>query len=169
MWNVFHTDWGWSAYQENGGLLQQVILPFKASKGEFLLYSGLPPADVRVLEPPLAGLAGQIRAYFSGKIVTTWQAVPDLARFTPFARNVLEHTAAIAYGETITYGELAVKAGSPHAARAVGGVMASNPVPLVIPCHRVVAARGLAGFSAPGGIAYKQALLNLEKGALRTK
>ena len=66
-------------------------------------------------------------------------------------------------GHTVTYGELATRSGTPGAARAVGSVMARNRVPVVIPCHRVVAAGGMGGFSAPNGLQLKQRMLNLEK------
>ena len=69
---------------------------------------------------------------------------------------------AIPRGETLTYGQLAAKAGYPGAARAVGQVMARNCLPLLIPCHRVVGSNGLHGFSAPGGLATKQRLLEIE-------
>jgi methylated-DNA-[protein]-cysteine S-methyltransferase len=77
---------------------------------------------------------------------------------TPFARAVWQATAAIPYGETRTYGELARAAGSPGAARAVGGAMAKNPLPLVIPCHRVVGAGGRIGGFSPG-VSLKRCLL----------
>jgi methylated-DNA-[protein]-cysteine S-methyltransferase len=66
-------------------------------------------------------------------------------------------------GETVTYAELGRRAGHPRAARAVGGAVARNPLPIVVPCHRVVAAGGGAGgFSAPGGVATKARLLAAE-------
>ena len=85
---------------------------------------------------------------------------------SPFQRRVIDACRAISRGETRTYGELARVAGSPGAARAVGSVMATNRVPLIVPCHRVVAANGgLGGFSAPQGIAMKKRLLRLEQAA----
>lgn len=85
---------------------------------------------------------------------------------TEFQQNVLLATRAIAFGETVSYGELAERVGSPRAARAVGTVMASNQIPIIVPCHRVVGARGtLTGFSAPRGIHLKQQLLELERTA----
>ncbi|MGH6808763.1 MAG: methylated-DNA--[protein]-cysteine S-methyltransferase, partial [Ensifer adhaerens] len=67
------------------------------------------------------------------------------------------------YGETVAYGELAVMAGRPGAARAVGSAMATCPVPILIPCHRVLAAGGkVGGFSAPGGSTSKIRMLELE-------
>lgn len=87
----------------------------------------------------------------------------DLDEVTPFQRAVLEAIFRIPAGETMTYGEVAAAAGKPGAARAVGNVMAMNPVPLILPCHRVVAADGLGGFT--GGLEIKRKLLRLE-GAL---
>lgn len=81
----------------------------------------------------------------------------------PFARAVLTACRQIAYGTTISYAELAQRAGNPRAARAVGNVMATNRWPIVVPCHRVVRADGsLGGYSAALGIRYKQSLLDLE-------
>lgn len=82
---------------------------------------------------------------------------------TSFQCRVLAACRAIPRGETRTYGELAHGVGSPRAARAVGQVMATNRVPLVVPCHRVVAAGGkMGGFSAPRGVTMKRRLLELE-------
>ena len=83
---------------------------------------------------------------------------------TTFQSRVLHATHAIPFGETVTYASLALKAGSPRAARAVGSVMSKNKIPLLIPCHRVVAAGGrLGGFSAPDGTNTKRRLLEMEK------
>jgi O-6-methylguanine DNA methyltransferase len=82
---------------------------------------------------------------------------------TPFQRNVLKAIRKIPAGETMTYGDVAKAAGKPGAARAVGNVMARNPIPLILPCHRVVASNGLGGFT--GGLDVKRKLLKLE-GAL---
>jgi methylated-DNA-[protein]-cysteine S-methyltransferase len=90
----------------------------------------------------------------------------DLSGCSPFFRKVYEITRTIPPGETLSYGELAALAGNPHAARAVGQAMARNPFPLLVPCHRVLAAGGGAGgFSAPGGVGTKFRLLRIE-GAL---
>ena len=81
----------------------------------------------------------------------------------PFDRAVYRAARAIGPGETATYGELADRIGSPGQAREVGGAMARNRFPLIVPCHRVVAAGGrLGGFSAPGGPALKRRLLAIE-------
>jgi len=86
----------------------------------------------------------------------------DLSDAPPFHAKVLRSACAIPYGGTLTYGQLAARASSPRAARAVGQAMATNPVPLVVPCHRVVAAGGLGGYG--GGLDLKRRLLDLEGG-----
>jgi methylated-DNA-[protein]-cysteine S-methyltransferase len=87
-----------------------------------------------------------------------------VAALSPFQRLVLEELARVPYGETATYGGLAARVGRPRAARAVGGALNRNPIPIVLPCHRVVGAGGsLVGYA--GGLERKQALLALE-GAL---
>jgi methylated-DNA-[protein]-cysteine S-methyltransferase len=82
---------------------------------------------------------------------------------TAFGKRVVAALRRIGYGKRISYGELAEKAGAPGAARAVGTVMSHNRVPLIVPCHRVIAAGGkLGGFSAPQGLSLKRRLLELE-------
>ena len=83
---------------------------------------------------------------------------------TDWSREVIAHCRQILPGHTMTYRELATKAGRPRAARAVGNVMRRNPWPLVVPCHRVIGSSGqLTGYSAPDGIARKARLLELER------
>ena len=83
----------------------------------------------------------------------------------PFAAKVARQCREIPYGQTLSYGELAAKAGSSNAARAVGNTMACNRLPLIIPCHRVLASGGaIGGYSAAGGLTLKQRLLDLETG-----
>jgi len=87
----------------------------------------------------------------------------DLSSRTAFQRRVISVVRRIKFGTTKTYGEIAADAGAPRAARAVGTVMASNQTPIVVPCHRVVAAGGrLGGFSAPNGVNLKLRMLELE-------
>ena len=88
----------------------------------------------------------------------------DLRLLADFNRRVLDELARVPYGEVVTYGELAARAARPRAARAVGTVMNRNPLPIVLPCHRVIGANGkLVGYG--GGLDRKEALLRLE-GAL---
>ena len=85
----------------------------------------------------------------------------DRRLMTPFAREVLAATARVGFGHLATYGEIASRIGRPKAARAVGAALGSNPIPIVVPCHRVVGAGGrLTGYA--GGLPRKEALLRLE-------
>jgi methylated-DNA-[protein]-cysteine S-methyltransferase len=103
--------------------------------------------------------------YSDGEPVSFDDLPVALDHLSPFQRRVAAACRAIPRGRTRTYGELAAKAGAPGAARAVGQVMAGNRTPLVVPCHRVVAAGGgLGGFSAPQGLALKRQLLAMESG-----
>lgn len=107
--------------------------------------------------------AGKLQRYFNGECIDFSDIQVDLAGLPPFRVKVLNAIRSLRYGEICSYGRLAVLCDSPHAARAVGGALASNPIPVIIPCHRVVAADGrLTGYSAPGGEITKCALLKME-------
>lgn len=107
--------------------------------------------------------AGMLSAYFRGESVSFAELPVELGAVTPFRARVLELIRAIGPGEVKSYGEVAAMSGKPGAARAIGGAMASNPVPVIVPCHRVVAGDGrLTGFSATGGISVKKELLIME-------
>lgn len=110
-------------------------------------------------------LREQCEAFANGKKVKFPKVPLDRDRpLTEFQQRVVDIVRAIPPGETLTYGQVAELAGSPGAARAVGSVMAKNPVPIVIPCHRVVGSSGcLGGFSAPGGVETKRKLLEAEQ------
>ncbi len=84
----------------------------------------------------------------------------DLRHLPPFTERVLRALLRVPLGSIITYGQLAAKAGSPHAARAVGGAVGRNPIPVIVPCHRVVASNGIGGFGL--GLECKRVLLALE-------
>ena len=137
--------------------------------------AGLRAADWRLaagaasLEPDatVQAVIAQLREYFAGER-QSFDVPLDLAPMSPYSRAVLDAMATIGYGETITYGELARRSGTGLPPRAIGSIMGANPVPILIPCHRVVAADGLGGFSGgePGQeLATKRWLLELE-GAL---
>ena len=118
-----------------------------------------PDAEVREAWAPNREVVVQIREYLEGK--RDGFTLPLDLRGTPFQRAVWEALRAVPYGETRTYGELARAAGHPSAVRAVGAANGANPVPLVVPCHRVVASGGrLGGYG--GGLGLKRRLLALE-------
>ena len=110
---------------------------------------------------------GQLREYFAGQR-REFDLPLDLVGLEPVTEAVLRTLLTVGYGETITYGELATRSGTGVPARAIGSIMAANPLPLIIPCHRVVASDGLGGYSGgePGhGLETKRWLLENE-GAL---
>ena len=103
----------------------------------------------------------QLKEYFAGE--RTWFDLKLAPEGTEFQRQVWKALRRIPYGKTISYGELADRIGNPKAVRAVGGANGKNPIPIVIPCHRVIGADGsLTGFG--GGLETKVALLSLETG-----
>jgi len=108
---------------------------------------------------PFESVAGGIRSYFTGTPGPIRAAVQPLM-ITPFTLEVHRILARIPHGATLRYGEVAEIMGKPGAARAVGSACGRNPVLLVVPCHRVVAANGLGGFGA--GLDIKKTLLRLE-------
>jgi len=109
-------------------------------------------------------LASRLADFAAGRQVEFENVPLELTHLTNFRRRVVEACRRIPFGETVTYSQLAVRAGSPRAARAVGTTMAQNRFPIVVPCHRVVGADGaLRGYSAPRGIVLKQRLLSLER------
>jgi methylated-DNA-[protein]-cysteine S-methyltransferase len=116
----------------------------------------------RVLRAPvrLDPAAREIEEYFAGRR-TRFELPLDLRLSTGFRRLVLTQLPGIAYGTTASYAAMAVAAGSPRAVRAVGTACATNPLPVVVPCHRVVRSDGTLG-NYVGGTAAKQALLTLE-------
>ena len=112
-------------------------------------------------------LRSLFEAYADGEVVNFDSIEIRLPEMTSFRRQVVEATRSIGYGQTVSYGELALQAGHPGAARAVGTVMSSNRFPILIPCHRVLAAGGkLGGYTSPAGIRLKQRLLELEARAI---
>ncbi len=106
--------------------------------------------------------AAQLNEYFAG-VRQVFDLPVSFGRQTPFARQILGCLAGVPYGELLTYGALAALCDRPKAARAVGRVMAANPIPIIVPCHRVVGATGkMTGYSGGDGIPTKKWLLAFE-------
>ncbi|MBK8992594.1 MAG: methylated-DNA--[protein]-cysteine S-methyltransferase [Gammaproteobacteria bacterium] len=113
--------------------------------------------------PAIAAAITRIVALLAGARDDLRDLVLDLDDIPEFHRRVFATARAIAPGNTVTYGELARRLGTPGAARAVGQALGANPFPIVVPCHRIVAADGsLGGFSAPGGARTKRRMLQIE-------
>ena len=139
----------------------------------------LPERDVSATERRLAaratpGLADEdvpwvawavvaLQRYFAGRPVDFSGISLDVSACSPFHQRIYEALRGVPFGQTTTYGALAAEVGAPDAARAIGQAMGRNPIPVIIPCHRVLASGGkIGGFSAPGGATTKEKLLTLE-------
>jgi methylated-DNA-[protein]-cysteine S-methyltransferase len=135
---------------------------------DHVAFATTPERRVRNARSRAGRVAQQLDDYFAGRrtrldgdVDLGATALSDLQR-----RILLTVRAEVPYGETATYGEVAELVGRPGAARAVGTAMARNPVPLFVPCHRVVAANGIGGYGGgAAGVALKRALLDLESRA----
>jgi len=164
----------WRIYLSRRGIVKIILPPSPPSDGRLFKWSWIaeqrgsaltagqrPAVPVREDEVPhtLHRLMVQIKQYFSGE--RSRLIVPYvLQEGTPFMRKVWECMRRIPFGDTSAYEDIAASAGSPRACRAVGNACAANPLPLIVPCHRVVGKRGLGGFSA--GTKWKAFLLSIE-------
>lgn len=156
---------GWIGISGNKKGLRMLVLPERKKEDVFeqltkYFRSGnqLIPANEN-----FSLLVEKIKNYFNGQPVHFDKQRINLSGYTSFQKNVLLKTRKIPYGETRTYRWLAEQSGYSRAYRATGGVMSINPLPLIIPCHRVLGSQGkLTGFSATGGLALKRKMLELE-------
>lgn len=122
-----------------------------------------PQAVEQVPPAPIAAAVEAVVRLLSGEPEDFRSVRIDLGALGEFERAVLEATSAIPVGETRTYGEVARAVGSPGASRAVGRALGANPIPIIVPCHRVLASNGKSGgFSAPGGASTKLKMLEIE-------
>jgi O-6-methylguanine DNA methyltransferase len=148
----------WVAVNQHG----LVALALDASRETFISMLGHDPEAISEGVTELGKkVEQQLKAYFAGEI-KAFDLPIDWSVMTPFQKQVLRATYAIPYGETRSYGEIAATVGKPGAARAVGRAQATNPIPIIIPCHRVIGADGsLHGYG--GGLDRKAWLLSLER------
>lgn len=159
---VFPTELGWMAMLHADGLLGRLSIGH-ASRRAAARAIGLSRHAQSAADPLVGPLIERLQAYAAGDGEDFADVRIDTAPMTAFGLRVIVACRRISYGQTRSYGQLAAAIGSPRAARAVGNCMAGNRVPIVVPCHRVVAAGGrLGGFSAPGGLRLKRRLLALE-------
>ena len=157
----FPSELGWMAFIREGRILKALAFGHP-SPAAALAALALP--DSAEHRPNAEDeLVGRLQAYAAGEADDFRDVELDLAHLTAFQRQVVAQCRRIRWGSTLTYGELAARAGSSGAARAVGSVMACNRYPLIVPCHRVVGSAGsLGGYSAPDGLRMKRRLLELE-------
>jgi len=164
-YSVFHTVLWWGGVLASQKGLVKLVLPQPSAQQALDLLKGFALKwHEKTLREAEAGYFGdlpeRIGAYLDGKIVGFPDKL-DLSWATPFQRRVWEVDRSIPYGETSTYSWVASKLGMPNAARAVGQALAKNPLPIIIPCHRVIYSSGdLGGFSS--GVDWKRRLLETE-------
>jgi methylated-DNA-[protein]-cysteine S-methyltransferase len=162
---IFETAGGFCGIAWNGGGIKRFQLPAKtaeATQGNLL--RRLPGAEPGAPTAEIAEAVVAAKRYFDGEPIDFSHFRLDLAGQDVFFEKIYVAARRVAWGRTTTYGTLAKEVGGgPEAARDVGQAMAKNPVPLIIPCHRVLAAGGkVGGFSAPGGSDAKLRMLELE-------
>jgi methylated-DNA-[protein]-cysteine S-methyltransferase len=128
------------------------------------------PEAVETRPPPGIDLAiADMARLLDGEAIDLGRVALDMREVPEFNRRVYEVARAIPAGETLTYGEVAARVGEAGAARAVGAALGANPFPIVVPCHRVLAAGGrTGGFSARGGVATKMKILSIERARIGT-
>ena len=160
---LFETRLGWIGVAWNARGIAGLELP-RAARAQILhaLEKEFPHGALRA-HPP-ASIARELREYVAGKRRAFDQPL-DWRAIKPFQRAVLQAARTIPFGETRSYGWIAQKIGNPRASRAVGRALGANPIPIILPCHRVIASDGgLGGYG--GGVPLKKKLLQLEGAVL---
>ena len=162
---VFETVRGFCGLAWNEVGISRFQLPANtAAATERNILRRVPDAQLGTPTPDISALITAVQRYFTGEAIDFSQVPLDLCGQEAFFAQIYAALRNIGWGHTTTYGALAKQLGAgPEAARDVGQAMAQNPVPLIIPCHRVLAAGGkVGGFSAPGGATSKVRMLELE-------
>ena len=150
------------AWNERG--VSTVQLPeASAAAGRVRMKRRFPELREQPPPPDVQRAVEAIVALLRGESTDLTFIVLDTTRIEPFNKRVYDLARRIPPGHTMTYGEMAVRLGAPGSARAVGRALGRNPFPIVVPCHRVLAAGGgMGGFTAPGGVDTKRRLLAIE-------
>jgi len=155
------TAWGWVGIASSPSGLLALTLPESTQERALKPLLDRWGKGQSYDDPRLDDLKTKLQQYFDGQRVLFDEPL-DLSGATAFQRRIWSAVRDIPYGETRSYGQIAHQAGSPGAARAVGRAMATNPVPIVVPCHRVIGSDGnLRGFG--GGLDLKRRLLEMER------
>ncbi len=159
---LFPTKLGWMAAVTRGECVCQMTFGH-AAPDEAMASLRTQVQMAGTLTPWQRSLRDRLAAFAGGAVDDLRDIAVDLSAMTAFRRKVTERCRRIPRGKTMSYAELAAAVGSPRAARAVGTVMSRNPLPILVPCHRVLGAAGkIGGYSAPGGLDTKRRLLELE-------
>lgn len=160
---ILKTKLGHMAIVTDLDTILKVYLPYKnLSKLNLDLKNNFYHAQYKPPSKNLSKLINKFKMHMEGSIQSYDEFKIDLGNLTEFQKSVLYQTKKIKVKKTLTYKDLASKIGKPNSYRAVGGALSKNPVPLIIPCHRVIAKSGLGGFTADSGIKLKRILLEME-------
>jgi methylated-DNA-[protein]-cysteine S-methyltransferase len=162
---IFETAHGFCGIVWNEAGITRFQLPTRtAAAAERLLLRRKPGAEPAAPPPTVAEAIAAVKRYFQGEETDFSHLTLDLTDQDSLFRQIYASARQVGWGQTTTYGALARELGTePQLARDVGQAMARNPIPLIIPCHRVLAAGGkIGGFSAPGGASSKLRMLELE-------
>jgi O-6-methylguanine DNA methyltransferase len=160
---TFRTPYGWCGIVSGANGIKRIILGDESSSVVKNSIRSLYPSVKHEEDNLLRSMKDLLVKYFDGEVVCMDLPL-EFPKATPFQRKVWEGIRNIPYGQIKTYGWLGTKLSNPGASRAVGNALAKNPLPLIIPCHRVVRSDGkMGGFSLPGGILLKKKLIDLEK------
>jgi len=163
---VFPTDLGWGALLATKDEVVQLVLG-RTSAAAALADVDTSQVDDATPRHAWQKLIKRLQDFARGRIVDFSDVPLSVAGLTPFQQAILRECRKVPYGSTISYGELAVRAGSPRAARAVGSTMAACRQGIIVPCHRVISASGApGGFGGPAGVKFKRQLLQLEQQTL---
>jgi O-6-methylguanine DNA methyltransferase len=163
-YSLFETSWGFCGFIAEQSHLIRFCLPVKnKATARKLVLEGI-DQSVKWNPSSMKSLQSMVRRYFNGCKVNFSDVPVETRGFSAFSRQVLRTCRLIPWGKTVTYEQLARMAGKPRAIRAAASVLANNPIPLIIPCHRVIRKDGgWGGFSAIGGVKLKERLFQLEK------
>lgn len=159
-YSIFNTFFGLCGilWSEKG--IVKLILPGMTKDG---LVSAINCQKSAISKGRFIDIEDSVKRYFDGKRVN-FDFPLDLSYSSPFQQRVYKITKTIPYGEVKTYKWIATRIGLPYASRAVGNALSKNPIPLLIPCHRIIRKDGeMGGFTASGGIGFKRKMLNMER------
>ncbi len=161
---IFLTAWGWAGFAADQKGLRIFVLPEERKENVlFRIRKELKYNNLFEDDRGWESLIGKVKEYYTGKKVGFTDYQLSLDSYTNFQRKILKTVREIPYGEIRSYKEAAEAAGYPRAYRAVGNTMRNNPLPLIVPCHRVIKSDGsLGGFSGKEGIALKRKMIDLE-------
>jgi methylated-DNA-[protein]-cysteine S-methyltransferase len=160
---AFETSYGWCGIVSGGDGIKRIILGYKSYSSVKGTITRLYPAIKDEENSILSRAREELLKYLSGEAAHLDFPI-DLPKATPFQRKVWEETRSIPYGDVKTYRWLGERLTTPGVSRAIGNALARNPLPLIIPCHRVIRSDGaVGGFSLPGGTTLKSTLIELER------